>query len=134
MAWYHSSDYDPSKYKYPENMALTPYINNDRSILLTFELVLQAYSYITGSGTGLRLEVFRTSSLGILVSKLATYSGVQIASVELCIPPGRFQLAFQAYSDLCCVYQGIKLSKLQLTETECAPPTQGSYCEHLFVR
>ena len=124
----------PSKYTYLQNLALTPYINSDRSVLLTFELVFTVLSDTIGSRVGLRLDVYRTSSLGLITSKLASYPGIQTASVKLCLPTGRLQLAFLGYSDFCRVYLQIGLSKLRLTETECAPPTQTSYCEHLITR
>jgi|SRR6218665_677513 len=129
MTW-SGSNYLQSKYTYLHNLALTPYINSERFVLLTFELEFTVDSDTIASGGDLRLDVYRLSSLGLLTSKLASYYSGQNGLDELCLPTGRFQLAFLAYSDLCCASSKIQLSELQLTETECAPPTQTSYCEH----
>jgi len=136
MVWFGSSSNDPTTYSYLQNLALTPYINSERSVLLTFDLEFTATFATVGYGAGLRLDVYKSSSLGLLTSKLASYSGIKTASVELCLPTGRFQLAFLAYSDLhvCCDSLQIQLFELQLTEMECAPPIQTSYCEHLITR
>jgi len=134
MEWSSPSEYDPSTYRYLQNLALTTYINSERSVLLTFELEFTVNSLPTRSAAGLRLDVYMPSSLGLLTSKLASYSGVQTGIIEMCLPTGRFQLAFLAYSDFCCVPSQIRLSDLQLTERECAPPTQTSYCEHAIKR
>ena len=136
MEWSSPSEYDPSTYRYLQNLAMTTYINSERSVLLTFELEFTVNSLPTRSAASVRLDVYRTSSLGLLTSQLTSYSGVQTGTVELCIPTGRFQLAFLAYSDFCCVSSDsfVRLSELQLTERECAPPTQTGYCEHLIKR
>ena len=131
MEWSGPSQYDPSTYRYMQNLALTPYINSERSVLLTFELQFSVNPLPTRSAAGLRLDVYGTSSLGLLTSKLTSYSAVQTGRVEMCLPTGRFQLAFLAYSNLCCVPLQIRLYRLQLTDRDCAPPTHTSYCEHL---
>ena len=130
MTWRGPSENDPPTYTYQQNLAKTPYINIERSVLLTFDLELRVSSvFMIRSGTGLRLDVYRSSSLGLLTSKLATNSDVGFASVKLCLPTGRLQLAFLPSSYLCCVVSSVVLSKLQLTETECALPTQTGNCE-----
>src|SRR6218665_30222 len=136
MVWLGSSQYNPSTYRYLQNLALTPYVNSERSVMLTFALEFTLTSLPTRSAAGVRLDVYRTSSLGLLTSKLASYSGVQTGTVKLCIPTGRFQLAFLAYSDFCCIPSDslVRLSEFQLTERECAPSTQTGYCEHLIKR
>src|SRR6218665_2443528 len=128
MEWIGPEYNDSPTYSYQQNLAKTPYINIERSVLLTYNLRLEfivEYPYLIRSGTGLRLDVYRTSSLGLFMSKLATNSDVGVASVKLCLPTGRFQLAFLACYDLCCgVSSTMMLSALLLTETECAVPTQ----------
>lgn len=121
----------PPTYTYLQNMVLTPYINSERSVLLTFQLVFTIPSAKTRPGAGPRLDVYSTSSLGILTSKLTSYSGVQTARVKMCLPTGRFQVAFLAYTNACSVRSQIQLTELKLTERECSPPTQTSYGERL---
>ena|SRR6218665_901025 len=142
MVWTGPKKHDPPSDTYLQNLAKTPYINSERSVLLTFDLDI-GNDY---SGVGRRLDVYRSSSFGLLTSKLASYSGgVQyesIASVSLCLPTGRFQLAFLAYSDVCCASNSeddetgtiITLYNLQLTKTECTFPTQTGNYEHLITR
>lgn len=131
LLWGVSTGNIPSAYKYMQNVALTPYIESVKPMLLVFSLnFTEARS--TRSKTSLRLDVYITSSLGLLTSKLISYSGVQSESVELCLPIGRFQLAFLAYTNAYSVSSWIELSEFQLTQTECAPPpNQTNDCKYL---
>lgn len=115
---------------YMENAVLTSYINADKSVLLRLSLSFTE-APATRSKTTISLEIYRTSSLGLLTSKLTSYSGVQNGTVELCLPSGRFQLAFLAYAKAYSVSSRIQMSEFQLTKTKCGPSTEVNECEYL---